>query len=91
MAKKYRIERRRHSLIKPIVYLVLQLLALWELFWVLTGSANFLTWDYLEIAVLTLFILYLAKRTYWVLGRMKHAKSPWFDQMEMERFKRANP
>ncbi len=90
MKRAYRIERRKDSIIKPILYLLLQIVALYELFWVLTGSADFMTWDYIQIGALTLFILYFAKRTYEVMGRMKQSRSPWYEKMEMERFSRAH-
>jgi hypothetical protein len=85
MQKKPKIERRSYSLIKPLIYLLLQLLIIWELFWILTGEATLTAWSYAELLISFIMLLYFSKKSYEIFKRTPKPNK-WDDRIKMERF-----
>ena len=85
MKKEPKIERRSHSLLKPFLYLLLQSIIVWEVFWILTGSATLTLWSYIELFVCFIMIGYFAMKSYKIYKRTGK-KTKWDDTIKAERF-----
>ncbi len=59
--RKNFLEKRTHSIYKPILYFMIQIVLIWEVFWILTGKKNVSQWNYFEtitaIIIIGFFII----------------------------------
>jgi len=85
MQKKFKIEKRSYSLLKPFLYLALQVILIWEFFWILTGEADLVSWNYFELALCAIMISYFFIKTLRIIKRTSK-KSKWHDTIKMKRF-----
>ena len=85
MKQKIKIERRSYSLKKPLLYFLLQVILLWEIFWVLTGEATLTSWSYIEVSFSAIMIAYLAYKSYTIFRRTPKPNS-WDDAIKAEKF-----
>ena len=85
MQKKFKIERRRYSRIKPFFYLLLQVILVWEFFWIVTGEATLGSWSYFELTLCAIMISYLSIKTLRVLKRTAK-ENQWSEKIKMEKF-----
>ena len=84
MQKKRQIEKRTYSRIKPWLYLVIQIIFVWEIFWILTGETNLLLWSHLEQAIFAAILIYLGIRSYHIFLRTA-PPNQWSDMIDAER------
>jgi len=85
MKKKLKIERRSKSLLKPFLYLLLQLIIVWEVFWILTGYPLINAWNYFELVLCAIMIGYFFSKMVKILKRTKE-DSKWDDEIKMQEF-----
>lgn len=85
MHKKYKFERRSHSYLKPLLYLALQVVLVWEIFWIVTGDAKLRSWSYLELFFCTIMIVYFMVQTRRILKRT-NKKTKWDDAIDAQKF-----
>jgi len=86
MPKSKHINKRSNSKTKPILYLLLQIIATYELIVLLNGSLNITLWSMMEqIIALTLTTLFII-RTNKILHRTDNMNNKWYNNIEMEKF-----
>ncbi len=85
MKKHKLIERRQYSLIKPLLYLFLQIILIWEFFWILTGDARLDAWSYGELLLSAIMIVYFAMKSYKIYKRTLKPNK-WDDMIKMDKF-----
>ncbi len=86
MPKSKHINKRSNSKTKPILYLLLQIIATYELIVLLNGNLNITLWSIMEqIIALTLTTLFII-RTNKILHRTDNMNNKWYNNIEMEKF-----
>ncbi len=85
MQKKFKIEKRSYSLLKPFLYLILQIILIWEFFWILTGEADLVSWNYFELSLCAIMISYFFTKSMRIFKRTPK-KNQWTDTIEADKF-----
>ncbi len=67
--RKKLFEKRTHSIYKPIFYLLIQIILIWEIFWILTGNQDISRWNYFEIILAIIMISFFAVKTVIIINR----------------------
>jgi ABC-type xylose transport system permease subunit len=87
MKKKHISERREYSLLKPFIYLLLQIILIWEIFWILTGEASLSMWNIVTLTISSILILFLFNKMLKIMNRTpKYNK--WTDKIKADKFLR---
>jgi ABC-type xylose transport system permease subunit len=73
--RKELFEKRTHSIYKPIFYLLIQIILIWEIFWILTGDLDISKWNYFEIIMGIIMIGFFAIKTVKIINRTTKSKS----------------
>jgi len=86
MSKHKHINKRSNSKTKPILYLILQIIGIYELIVILNGNLNIKLWSTMEqitaFALTSFFII----RTYKILQRTDDMNNKWYDSIQMQKF-----
>jgi hypothetical protein len=86
MAKPKYIDKRSNSKTKPILYLILQIIGIYEIVVLLNGNLNVALWSIMEQIIALSFITFFMIRTYKIIHRTDDIKNKWYDSIEMQRF-----
>jgi len=86
MRKTKLFNKRSNSIVKPILYLVLQIIGVIELISLLNCSFNISSWSTTEQVIAFLVSIYFITRTYRIIHRTDEMDSSWYNKIEMEKF-----
>jgi ABC-type xylose transport system permease subunit len=87
MKKKHISERREYSLLKPFIYLLLQIILIWEIFWILTGEASLSMWNIVTLTISSILILFLFNKMLKIMNRTPKYNE-WTDKIKADKFLR---
>jgi len=85
MQKNIKIEKRSYSLRKPFFYFLLQVILIWEFFWILTGNINITQGKGLELLACAIMISYFFIKTLRVFKRTPKDNA-WTDTIKMQQY-----
>ena len=85
MKKSFKRERRSYSLLKPFYYLLLQIILVWEFFWILTGEVKISAWNSFELFICAIMISYFFIKTIRMTKRTPK-KNKWSSTVEANKF-----
>ncbi len=86
MRKSKLINKRDNSTIKPIFYLLLQIIGIIELISLFNGSFNIFSWNIIEQTIALAVSIYFITRTYKIIHRTDEMNNRWYEKIEMEKF-----
>ncbi len=67
--RKLFFERRTKSIYKPLIYLLIQIVLIWEVFWILTGDPHISKWNYFELFIIAISTIFFIIKTYKIINR----------------------
>jgi hypothetical protein len=86
MSKSKHINKRSNSKSKPILYLILQIIGIYELFVLLNGNLNITLWSIMEQITAFILTTFFITRTYKILHRTDDMNNKWYDSIEIQKF-----
>jgi hypothetical protein len=88
MSKSKYINKRSNSKTKPILYLLLQIIGIYEIIVLLNGNLNIASWSIMEQIVALILTAFFIIRTYKIIHRTDDMNNTWYNNIEMEKFTR---